>query len=444
MTKIQYNFALWVVILVGLMISAMYAEHQVVNHDQLPMLERGYLLADHGRWTPYGNVSSGPFGSTPGYLSTALVGIPLMIWRTPYAPMGFLVVLMLLSYFVMDNVLKQYYEKYEHRIIWALIYWLNPWFLYQMVLWNPSYLFLCTALHLWSAQGMRTRRSFWLTFIHVIAIGCALQMHFSTLVLILCSLALFLTKMIRVSWLGFFAGSTIVLLSLIPYLSTLIFSPEVINVHGHIHGNLVVEARAWWQQLIQIAKAGLYWLRYASLLFTNKLIFFSEFGFLSNYETIQAITKISYKTILVLAGIITLWISIKANYRIAVLAKPWFKNRNWREREHAIPWLWMYVCMIGVSVIISAAVSPILFSYWHLLIVFPIALIPILHWLVTRIGNNSSRAKLTIVSLFAYFCVVNFIGANDSNKFKAELSFADSVAGVTHVVQITMEPDIQQ
>ena len=68
--------SVWLLFALGLGISlAMVARSQVAG-DQLNLLARGWLLAEEGRFIPYGNpMSTG--GKAPGGVTTLLVGLPL-------------------------------------------------------------------------------------------------------------------------------------------------------------------------------------------------------------------------------------------------------------------------------------------------------------------------------------------------------------------------------
>ena len=115
----------------------------------------------------------------------------------------------LLSYFLFDSVLKDIF-KTDVRLLFLVLYWLNPWFLFENILYNPSYLFFFSALHLWSAYKQREKSSFFYSLLHVMAIGLALQFHYSWIVLALISLYLLYRKMVKVNWYGVFFGAVVI------------------------------------------------------------------------------------------------------------------------------------------------------------------------------------------------------------------------------------------
>ena len=148
----------WGGLLTGLLLSFFYAEHQWVMADQLQMLEKGYLGAWQGTWLNYGNIASA-MGNVPGSLSAYVVGLPLLVWNSPYAPMLFLLGLRLITFLLFDAVVKTLFSS-TVRLTFMLLFWLSPWFLYDSLLYNPSYLPLFAALHFWSAFQLREKGPF--------------------------------------------------------------------------------------------------------------------------------------------------------------------------------------------------------------------------------------------------------------------------------------------
>src|SRR5512134_3185773 len=76
---------IWLLFALGLAISVAMLVRSQVAGDQLNLLARGWLLAEEGRFIPYGNpMSTG--GKAPGGVTTLLVGVPLMLWKDHRAP----------------------------------------------------------------------------------------------------------------------------------------------------------------------------------------------------------------------------------------------------------------------------------------------------------------------------------------------------------------------
>ncbi len=169
----------WMGVALGLVLSVWYASQQIMGGDQLQMIQRGYLGAYQGVWLSVGNTAS-VVGNVPGSVLAWLVGGPVLIWDSPYAPMLFLLVLRLIGFLLLDNVIRQVFDnRWQVRLIFLVLCWLNPWLLFDSLLYNPSYLIFCAGLHFWSAWQLRQAPKLVPSFLHVLSIGLAMQLHFS-------------------------------------------------------------------------------------------------------------------------------------------------------------------------------------------------------------------------------------------------------------------------
>ncbi|MDQ7059604.1 MAG: hypothetical protein Q9M43_00110 [Sulfurimonas sp.] len=72
----------------GLFLSFWYASHQIMTGDQYQMIHKGYIGFLTGEWSSYGNAAS-VVGNVPGSLLAFVVGLPLFIVDSPWAPMSF-------------------------------------------------------------------------------------------------------------------------------------------------------------------------------------------------------------------------------------------------------------------------------------------------------------------------------------------------------------------
>ncbi|MGL4515777.1 MAG: hypothetical protein ACRCUH_03630, partial [Shewanella sp.] len=81
----------------GLLISLLFFQFQLLTGDQTQMLYKGYLGAYEGVWLSYGNAASA-VGNVPGSLSAWLIGGPLLLWDSPYAPMLLLLAMRLVGF----------------------------------------------------------------------------------------------------------------------------------------------------------------------------------------------------------------------------------------------------------------------------------------------------------------------------------------------------------
>jgi len=144
-----------------------------------------------------------------------LVGLPLFLWRDHRAASALVLLFHVLAYGILDGSLKRILSSAE-RVLLALLYWLNPWQLYfAAFLWNPNYLYLFGAVHLWSALAQRERARFWPSLLHAAGLVLAFQIHASCVLLAAASVLLALRRYFRVHWTGALLGGSIAAIPLV-------------------------------------------------------------------------------------------------------------------------------------------------------------------------------------------------------------------------------------
>ena len=419
----HFKLCFWLILVAGLGLSVLYASNQVLTGDQTQMLYKGYLGAYQGEWLSYGNAASG-VGDVPGSLSAYIIGLPLMIWDSPWSPMLLLLVLHVVSYFLFDSVIKKAFNN-QLRLVFLVLYWLSPWLLFESLLYNPSYLFFCTALHFWTAFNMAEKKSFLLTFLHGLSIGFAMQLHYSWPVLCVISAFLWYKNIIKISWFGVFAVAATVLASLVPYINDMFFED---NMQWHA-GDKDGKGYFGWGavHVYPIIKAVLYWLRYASFIFVNKLVTAASFDWLSSAEMVQNIARYIWLGIVYVIGLASLVISVKANYFVWMKVKSGLFVRQLKGPVSKKEWLLFYVAGAFMGVLLSAMLSPILFRYWHLILLFPIALLPLLFYIEEKWDLSSRASQSLLCAVLIYFGFVNFLAAHDSEKFSYKYDYVEQV-----------------
>ncbi|HZF71581.1 3-deoxy-D-manno-octulosonic acid transferase [Sulfuricurvum sp.] len=413
----NFTFLFTLGLFIGLFFSFLYADHQILMGDHFQMLQKGYLGAKSGIWMGYGNAAS-VVGNVPGTLSALVIGVPLMLWDSPWAPMVFLIALHLVSFLLFDSVIKHIFNP-TIRLVFLLLYWLNPWFLYENMLYNPSYLFVFSALHFWSAYHMRENKSFGYTFLHVLSIAMAMQLHYSWIVLALISFYLYLRGIIKVSWFAILSALIVTIASLIPYFHDYLSHPEIRQNPGNKDGARYI---GWGLvHVYPILKAILYWFRYPSFFFSNKEILGTTFDWISSSVQLQKAAVFSYRAIVDIIGVITVWIALKANGYSWKSIKPIAFSRS----VHPSPLQWLLLYSVGtfIAILISAGLSPIVFSHWHLIIAFGFALFPILVFVDHYRKNNAQRFLVYLLATFIYFGCINLIAANDGEKFSHKVDY---------------------
>jgi hypothetical protein len=367
----------WTLFAVGLLIALGMLARGQVGGDQLDLLARGWLLAAKGKWIAYGNpMSTG--GKAPGAITSLLVGLPVFLWRDHRAASALVLVFHVLAYLLLDATLKRVLSPFE-RVLLALLYWLNPWQLYfASFLWNPNYLYLFGAVHLWSALAQRERARFWPSFLHVVGLGIAFQIHASCLLLAVASLLLVWRRYFRVHWPGAILGGLLAAIPLVPW------AIEVTN-----HPAIVTEASKGFpgRGLIlafPLLRGLLYWMRYASLSASNRMDGFDFSDFLGSDRWLGPDLGIISSTLLTA----TVVIPLLANRRL------W--RRGWRRLREWLPpgstdraWLKGYARVCFVAAAIVFALAPTTIMAWQGLILFHAAILPVIFW-----GGALGRSRL--------------------------------------------------
>ncbi|OEF60325.1 3-deoxy-D-manno-octulosonic acid transferase [Enterovibrio norvegicus] len=406
----------WLTIGLGLCFAVMYANHQILTGDQTQMLEKGYLGAYHQTWATFGNAASA-VGNVPGSLSAFVIGGPLLIWDSPWAPMLFLIFLRLCSFLLLDAVIQKIFSP-PVRMLFAIIYWLNPWLLYDSLLYNPSYLCFFAALHLWSAFKLREHASFIYSFLHILAIGGAMQFHYSWPILAVISCYLLYRRMARPSWSGVAVASVVILASLIPYCLEYINNDSLSRESDRYFGYGAVH-------VYPVLKAIFYWLRYGSTLFSNRLITDVSFDWITSISWLKMIFQYCWQALLFIIGTITVVLSVNVNMRAWKTIKPAIKRGS--PIADNKQWMLLYAGAAVLAIVINAMLSPITFSYWHLILTFPFALFPLLVAAEAWQEELPNRFIKGMGVITVFFIAVNLVAAHDSDKYSYKVDYVEQV-----------------
>ncbi len=433
----RYHNALFAAcIFAGLLLSWLFSVNQLLTGDQTQMLYKGYLGAYEGVWLSYGNAASA-VGNVPGSLSAWLIGGPLLLWDSPYAPMVLLLAMRLVGFLLFDAVIRQVFvdpvSKGNARLLFLVLCWLNPWFQYESLLYNPSYLFLFSAMHCWSAWHMRERASFWHMIVHLLAIGMAMQLHYSWPLLAVMSTYLFWRRILKVSWSGVVVATLLIGASLIPY------AMEVMS-NSHITQNVDPEARqryiGWGLvHVYPVLKSVIYWLRYGSWLFASKLVNDTQFIWLAGNEYLQMAAIWLWRLVIYGMGSVTVLLAAKANWQLWRELKPRLLRSD-RASVDGTSWLGLYAMAAVLAVLVSAALSPIIFNYWHLMLIFPYALFPILLLLVRWSRRYPQWVGKGLLAATLFCTAVNLIAASDSTKFSYQADYKLQVQEYLHEMKL--------
>ncbi len=334
------------------------------------LLARGWYLADEGRLIPYGNPGSGG-GVAPGPATSVLVGLPLLVWRDPRAPVVLILAFHFLAFLLLDRVVRQCLCRRE-RLLFALLYGLSPTRLYfSGFLWNPSYLFLAGAVHMWTAYRQRGEARFLDSFLHVLVVGLAFQVHASTIILAFASLALFLRGGMKLHWPGAIAGAVAAGLTLVPYLEAIQQDPTLIPVGvGFPFRGLVF--------VFPLVRGLLNWLRYSSLSVSKEVTRFDLSGPLG--EGVDAWLSPLLKGLALTAGVVTMIAALAAAVwfyrRLRQGHPPWRFAPGAPQRE----WLEGYVLWCFVAAFVTFCIAPTTPMWWQVVSVTHAAVLPLVLW----------------------------------------------------------------
>jgi hypothetical protein len=424
----------WTGILLGVGLSFWYQVNQIIDGDQLQMVQRGYLAAYEQQWPTTGNTAS-VVGNVPGFLSTAIVAGPLMLWDSPYAPILLLIILRLVGVLLIDAVIRQAYPGITvARVMVLLLLWLNPWVQFDSLLYNPSYLIFCAGLHLYTAWRLRQTPKFWWSFLHVVSIGLAMQLHFSWPLLAMMSVFLWWRQLIRVNWCAVAAAAGLAVVTLLPYLYDVVSNPAITQSAGaDARGRYI----GWGAvHVYPVLKSMVYWVRYAAWAFPSKLVNDAGFDWLTSWAwlewTLIWLWRIGQYALAAVTVIIAVIANVMAYRKI---------RHHWRRRDGEVTdstvWLLLYSLAAFVAMLISAGLAPIVFNYWHLVLILPAALLPMLVWVIStfygesegsHVSGVSTRSSLKPMLIVAVFLIgTNIVAINDSRKFSWQASYAQQV-----------------
>jgi hypothetical protein len=367
----------------GLAISLAMVARSQVGGDQLNLLARGWLLADEGRWISYGNpMSTG--GKAPGGITSLLVGLPLLVWRDHRAPTLVILLCHVAAYWLLDRTLRRIFSPAE-RVIFAVLYWLNPWRMYfSAFLWNPNYLFLFGALHLWACLEQRERARFGPSFLLGAGLVLACQIHASFLLLAVASALLWLRGFFKPHWTGGILGAALAALPLIPWARELLTQPAILTEadKGFLGRGLLY--------VFPLVRGLLYWLRYSSLYLSEKMLRFDFGDFLAADLGARLGRGVSRATGALLP--LTALLPLLANVRL------WRRSRRWRRKlpggASGRVWLQGYVLWTFLAAVVVFSFSPTTIMMWQALIVLHAAVLPLVLW-TGVLGRSRHAARVS-------------------------------------------------
>ncbi len=391
----------------GLGLSIAMLLRSQVGGDQLNLLARGWLLAVEGVFIPFGNpLSSG--GDAPGGITTLLVALPLYLWRDHRAPTVLILLFHVAAYALLDRIVDRDLGP-RARLPFAVLYWLNPWRLYHSAfLWNPNYLFLFGALHLWAIRRQRTRPDLFASLVLVMTIGLAFQIHPSALLLLGSAGLLWLRRSFRVHWLGAILGAVLAAIPLIPWVLALESHPEISAANeGFLFRGLLY--------VFPLLRGVLYWLRHASLAVGGKM---AVFDFTPAFGAAADAWAAPVARGLAALGAVTILATLVANLRLGrkVVRRGWLVRLPAAVSERSgRRFLEEYAVWTFLAAVVVYCGAPTTVMNWQGLVILHAAVLPPLLWtnalLRTRHARRTRRGLALAGSLAVLILMAQTFGA---------------------------------
>lgn len=373
----------------------------MVTGDQFELLARGWLMVQEGTWIHYGSPTS-TGGFNPGSLTSLLVAVPLYVVMDHRAPIVLIVILHIVAFLILDRTMSEALSP-RARLLFAVLYWLNPGRVYfSGFLWNPNYLPVLGALHLFTAWRQRDEPSAAFSFLHVLAAGLAFQIHASFLLLIAATVALVMGRMFRLHIGGALAGAAASAVLLTPWILAVAEDPSILpGSSGFLGRGLVL--------VYPVLRGILYWLRYGSLDVSSKLLDF-DFSLAVGAAGDRVLTPIMI-VIARAAGVITTLVALVANIRL-------WGGRGTASDAEAHIWIARYARRCFVAALVVYALSPTTVMYWQGVLLLHAAVIPVALFVDGQMSSRPGAVRLAIPAWCFLAAILVAAMAFGSNQFR--------------------------
>ncbi|HTP80004.1 MAG TPA: hypothetical protein VMM57_06325 [Bacteroidota bacterium] len=365
--------------LAGFLLHCFLAARSWVGGDQIYLLNLGLDFANHGNLHPLGKWRMGA-GTNPGVLLQLLIGIPLALWHNFHAPM----VAVLLSHLVSGILVAGMFRSVlgSPGLFFATVaYWLSPWRLYNGgILWEPAFIFLPAAAHLWACHRLRDRASFWPSAVLFLSLFSAVQIHNSSFILFLVTAFLAGKRKIRIHWAGAGAGMATAGVTLIPAVITLLRGnlPPSIHSEGFLGAGFVM--------VYPTLKGILYWFTLGALDVVRQL----EESVFRHSEGVVGVRMLQG------LSVASVGLSILASWRLVR------HSGRQGDGEDELGWLKSYAISTFAALVLSAALSPVVLQGWMVVVALPGACIPVVLY-ASKLWRSQPRRTSWAVAAYVTF-----------------------------------------
>lgn len=132
-----------------------------------------------------------------------------------------------------------------------------------------------------------------------------------------------------------------------------------------------------------------------------------------------------WQALLFIIGTITVVLSVNVNMRAWKTIKPAIKRGS--PIADNKQWMLLYAGAAVLAIVINAMLSPITFSYWHLILTFPFALFPLLVAAEAWQEELPNRFIKGMGVITVFFIAVNLVAAHDSDKYSYKVDYVEQV-----------------
>lgn len=421
MTKDMVNLTNKLLILLGFLLTILYGYGHFIDGDVLQILAKAHIFVTQGQLIPYGNVSSsGASGNIPGSFLSLSSGLPMKLYFSPWSALAFLAFLHFLALLMFQNVFKNYVGAVGTTAV-IIIFWLNPWRLSEVFLWNPAYIYFASCLHMWSAYHLSKKPSFVFSILHGLSLFLGLQIHPSFIILFFMTMMLLWMRALKPHWGGTLAGIVIGLLTLVPYFLAGLEDPSIFPQPGSGDGKGFLFFGLLY--VYPLLKGFWYWILFGSNIFQTHVFHQLDFSWMASPH-FESVFKGVWTLIKYGIGAFGVALSFRVNYLFLKSNKPRFNLFKYKMKNPK-EWIYIYTIVAFLAAMLATAISPTLPIYWHLLYIWPMSIIPLILKLdeLSRNIHWQKRVKNYLLLLVIYFSAANFLAAMGSKKHDIRKSF---------------------
>ena len=340
--------------------------------DQVLLYRLGIEGLASGQLFPFAKAVSGS-GVIPGALLEILVAAPLAVWMDFRSPIVLLGLFQVAGGAILWRTSARIFGE-PTAAIFVAVYWLGPWRLYHSgFLWEPTYLLLPAALHLWASVRSFEKPHIGSSMMLGLVSVAAVQLHPSGAVLGATTVLLLLSGRQHLNPGAALAGVALGGVTMIPtalarWRGTM---PSTVNVSDWTELGLV--------RVYPLFKDLIYWLRLGSLDVGRRIR--------------QSQVTESWEWLTVALGALA-----AASVLVALLANIQFVRCQTLNQEQSF--VRTYCAAALVAHVAAMALSTVTPQGWHLLVVLHAASVPVA-WMLARTltSGSGSRVLLTAVWL---------------------------------------------